>query len=438
MPELSNKILKAIKAQFKKAQVSEIDQGKLLELIKENPNYIRIVDLLTHGYSSSAILRFKNKLLELQGFEPRTVNYYASKVDPIYSANYIFELVIYQIDINKANEYASKYRDRFNDFNLLFLLRAGIGHQFIGSSPRHLSGRDIVLAKAGVIDDKVIKLGKELPDLLLDSIHQALKSGMSPDQIKASTEEYNKLETKDDLDPSKIDRYARLCLISAVPYSYYKTKLNTKLRLILDQYNREELKDQTDLLSDKLEIQELNKLPIKYYYRMHELLKGAKPTKPIAVYLTTNDDYGDYLLFSAWHEALSLTDNYELFIIEANNQEQILTSLENIKAPIAALVISYHGSNNKEQALVINSENQISETDQVFIKALDQYLDTNCKALISCCHSNKVAEMIFNTSKKITELYAPGTLITYGCLKSLPEPVFFEDSSSLLKWERSD
>ena len=393
-------------------------------------------ELIKLGYKTNTIERFSTKLNHLNNFDIRTVNYYALKVDPIYTANYLYELVVYTIDIDQANEYAKKYQDRFNDFNLLFLLRAKISHEFIASCPQWLSARDIVLSHAGVINPQTIELAKTIPQLLTDSIERAFKSGMTAEQIQAASQDYKSL--LDDLEPGKIDRYARLSLISSVPFDYYQNKLTegVKPRLILDRYNREQLQDQATTLAEKLAIKEFNKAALSTYQSMHELLATRTSHKPIAVYLTTNDDAGDHLLFSAWHEALSLAENYQLIIIEAESQAEILDSLKNIPAKISAIVFSYHGiEQNNTQALTMNANNLISNKDTKFIQELDQYLSDDCQALISCCHSNKVAEMIFKTSKQISKLYAPGTLITYGCLKSLPEPIFFEDSSSLLSWQ---
>ena len=390
-------------------------------------------ELIKLGYKTNTIERFAEQLYQLQGFDIRTVNYYALKVDPIYTANYLYELVVYDIDIDQANEYAQRYQDRFNDFNLLFVLRAKISHEFIASCPQWLSARDIVLNHAGVINSKTIELAKTIPDLLTDSIERAFKSGMTAEQIQAASQDYKSLQ--DDLEPGKIDRYARLSLISSVPFDYYQNKLTegVKPRLILDHYNRDKLQEQAKLLTDKFSITEFNKVPLCVYQKMNKTLKQGQGYKPIAVYLTTNDDHGDYLLFSAWHEALSLTENYQLIIIEASSQQEILQSLANTPQKISAIVFSYHGDDNK-QRLVINSNTEINCKDTKFVQELDQYLDDNCLALISCCHSSKIAEMIFKTSSHISKLYAPGTLITYGCLKSLPEPIFFEDSTSLLTW----
>jgi hypothetical protein len=392
-------------------------------------------ELVKLGYKTNTIERFAKQLYQLQSFDIRTVNYYALKVDPVYTANYLYELVVYDIDIEQANEYARKYQDRFNDFNLLFLLRAQISHKFIASCPQWLCARDIVLSHAGVINPATIELAKTIPELLTDSIQRAFISGMTTDQIQSASQDYKSLI--DDLEPGKIDRYARLSLVSSVPFAYYQKKLAGKIkpRLILDHYNREQHQEKAQLLSEQLSIQQFNKAPLSIYQKMYDLLDQKQSSKPIAVYLTTNDDHGDYLLFSAWHEALSLTENYDLIIIEANSQEEILQSLKNIPHKISAIVFSYHGAEtNNQQALAINASNLITTKDTKFIQELDQYLANDCQALISCCHSSKVAEMIFKTSKQISKLYAPGTVITYGCLKSLPNPIFFEDSSSLLTW----
>ncbi|MDD9897440.1 MAG: hypothetical protein OXU45_00420 [Candidatus Melainabacteria bacterium] len=379
--------------------------------------------------------RFGEKLTQLRGYDPNLLEDYAAQIDPIYGAKYIYELVVYKIDIEQANEYAERYQDRFNDFNLLFLLRANISHQAIAKYPQTLSARGIVLAEAGALSQEAIALSQELPELLVDSIEHAFKSGMKPDEIKQANQAYKKLALEDDLDPASLDRYARLSLISRVPADYYKAKLSKKVspRLILDHYNSE----QADLqeLKSKLKIAELNKLPLKHYQRMQELVQGAKAEKPLALYLTTNFDHGDHLLFSAWHEALSLTENYELLITEANSQKEIIEVLKNIPHKITAVIISYHGhEENQNQMLVINQQNQITCQDQNFIQELDQFLEQDCKLLVSCCHSQQVTEMIFNTSSKITQAYAPGTDISYGCIKALPEAIFFEKKETVLKW----
>ena len=132
--------------------------------------------------------RFGEKLTQLRGYDPNLLEDYAAQIDPIYGAKYIYELVVYKIDIEQANEYAERYQDRFNDFNLLFLLRANISHQAIAKYPQTLSARGIVLAEAGALSQEAIALSQELPELLVDSIEHAFKSGMKPDEIKQANQ----------------------------------------------------------------------------------------------------------------------------------------------------------------------------------------------------------------------------------------------------------
>ena len=367
-------------------------------------------------------------------------NNLAAEAHSFYSCESLMDLLVFEIPVDKANQYAEKYQNRFNDKELRYLLRSDLSEGLIDEADPNLSGREIVLKSTGIIGEETLDINSRIEELPLDSIHRAIKSGFGEDDLQRLITEYklSGIYKADKDNPKLMDKDMRLCLISGVSADFYsENQADSSPRIILDKYNRSKLADKVNLLEESLGIQEFNKVPLKAYQRMYDLLQGAETDKPIAAYCTTNKkDSDSTLFFSSWSEALSLLDNYDTFIVEYESGQEILNAMQNIQSSvddIDGLVFSYHGLDNK---MLIGDETNISTEDTELMKSMNDCLKPGAKSMMSSCQTFELGKVFFDNVSNIDEMNVPKRPYTYGCIVALPQSILFESQEHLLTLDR--
>lgn len=396
---------------------------------------------------SSRLACEHNSLLIMQNIPVEKANEYAELADQIYSGLSLLDMISFNIPIEKVNKFAEKYAERFqgdnSDRELMYLLRGDIDEAFIDQADKRLSGMEIVLLKSGIVRDNIIEARFQIPELSLDKINIGFQSGFSTEDLKRFVQEYKNegVYEADEDTPNILKKEIALCLVSGVPARYFKENQDSlSAREILDKYNRERLGDKTSFLTEKLGIKQFNKLPVRFYEMMHEVLNGGSIQGPIAVYLVSNQcDSDNTILFSAWSEALSLVANYNTFIVEHEDKECIAQALEKIKLSAGAidgLVFSYHGNNN--DLFITYDETLGVEDSNIFSRINNTLNPRTAEVITSACNSSGLSNSMFEQMPNITKMYAPTSPFTYGCIVALPTPIFFESSIHLKVLQRNN